>query len=473
MAAALAKLLIVDDEELNREGLARRLQKHDYSVTVAKSGREAIELLGKSSFDLVLLDIMMPGMNGLEVLKFLRRVDSLLALPIIMVTAKSESEDIVEALELGANDYVTKPLDFPVVLARIRTQLALRGAIAQVKELERKLDAHNRELESAAVELASANDRLTRDLEAAAAVQRALLPALPPELPGARFAWTFEPCSQLAGDYLNVFQLDDRHVGLCVLDVSGHGVASALLSVTASQLLARVARNGTTPVTPSEVAKQLDKELHPEATAGHTFSLLYGILALDTGEFRFVSAGHPGPIHVAEGSPPTRLEVSGFPVGVGNGTHKEHTVTLKRGDRLLLYTDGLTEVRNADGEHFGNRRLQQRWRRLVVDRSTRYSEGWSARWKGGARISPDTMTSQFSSLSELATTNPGGSELPWRSRLQPRPEQLLPQHARSTLSEPTSSSPTRPTRCSCRTWKGKFFRPTTRSRSYSVFDQMN
>ena len=146
MSTPPATILIVDDEELNRDGLARRLQRHDYEVVVAKSGREAIELLGGRRFDLVLLDIMMPGMNGLEVLKFLRRVDSLIDLPIIMVTAKGESEDMVEALELGANDYVTKPLDFPVVLARIRTQLALRRAVAQVKELEGKLDAHNREL---------------------------------------------------------------------------------------------------------------------------------------------------------------------------------------------------------------------------------------------------------------------------------------------------------------------------------------
>src|SRR5207248_4083015 len=138
-------ILIVDDEELNRDGLARRLQRHGYETAVAKSGREAIELLGGRQFDLVLLDIMMPGMNGLEVLKFLRRVDSLIDLPIIMVTARGESADVVEALELGANDYLTKPLDFPVVLARVRTQLALKRAVRQITELEGKLDARNRE----------------------------------------------------------------------------------------------------------------------------------------------------------------------------------------------------------------------------------------------------------------------------------------------------------------------------------------
>src|SRR5262249_29069060 len=153
MNAEPSSILIVDDEELNSEALARRLQGHGYAVTVAKSGPEAIDLLGERRVDLVLLDIMMPGMSGLEVLKVLRRVDSLIDLPILMVTAKGESEDMVEALERGANDYVTKPIDFPVVLARIRTQLALRRAVSQVTELEQKLGAPNKQKEVGAPQL--------------------------------------------------------------------------------------------------------------------------------------------------------------------------------------------------------------------------------------------------------------------------------------------------------------------------------
>src|SRR5262245_29078135 len=160
MNAESSSILIADDDELNSEGLARRLRKRGFEVSVVKGGEEAIELLVEDHFDLVLLDLMMPGMTGLEVLKFLRRVDSPIDLPIIMVTARGESEDMVEALELGANDYVTKPLDFPVVLARIRTQLALRRAVSRVTELERKLAARNQELEGSAAEEKAAAARL-------------------------------------------------------------------------------------------------------------------------------------------------------------------------------------------------------------------------------------------------------------------------------------------------------------------------
>jgi sigma-B regulation protein RsbU (phosphoserine phosphatase) len=358
MAATQATVLIVDDEELNRDGLARALRRHGYEAVAAGSGDEAIELLCERQFDLVLLDIMMPGMSGLEVLKFLRRVDSLVDLPIIMVTAKGDSQDMVEALELGANDYITKPLDMSVALARIRTQLALRRSVAQVKELKGKLEAQNRELRTATEGLAAANDRHTRDLAAAARVQRAFLPALPPEVPGARFAWTFEPSGQFAGDYLNVFRLGDGHAGLCVRDVSGHGVAAALLSVTLSQLLARVADGpGSTVVPPAEVTARLGRELSCAATAGYPCSLLYGVLTLNSGEFRFVSAGHPGPVHLTEGKPPAKLEVTNFPVGVGVGGYEEQAVSLLPGDRLALYSDGLIGVRNAEGEHFGIGRL--------------------------------------------------------------------------------------------------------------------
>jgi sigma-B regulation protein RsbU (phosphoserine phosphatase) len=392
MAAPQATVLIVDDEELNREGLARRLQRHDYEVVTARSGREAIELLGGRRFDLVLLDIMMPGMNGLEVLKFLRRVDSLVDLPIIMVTAKGESEDMVEALELGANDYITKPLDIPVVLARIRTQLTLRRAVAQVKDLEGKLDVHNKELRAATEGLAAANDRHTRDLEAAARVQRAFLPALPSKVPGAQFARALEPCSELAGDYLNVFRLGDRHAGLCALDVAGHGVAAAFLSVILSQLLARVAGEaGVVP--PAEVVARLARELTPEATAGQTFSLLYGVLALDTGEFRFVSAGHPGPVHLTEGKPPAKLEVTGFPLGVGGARTRNRRSPSIPATVSSSTRTGCSGSGTRRGSTLAPAGCSRPWRRAGDFPSRTPSAGSCERSKGGAGTCPGRTTS--------------------------------------------------------------------------------
>jgi serine/threonine protein kinase/DNA-binding NarL/FixJ family response regulator len=119
-------LLVVDDNEENRDMLGRRLERKGFTVLTAEGGQQAVEMIAKQPVDLVLLDIMMPGMTGLEVLKILRAAAQTADLPVIMATAKTESADVIEALELGANDYVTKPLDFPVVLARVQAQLRLR-----------------------------------------------------------------------------------------------------------------------------------------------------------------------------------------------------------------------------------------------------------------------------------------------------------------------------------------------------------
>src|SRR5688572_20337674 len=144
MEPVQGSLLVVDDNEMNRDMLARRLQRHGYTVAVAEDGERALEMIASQPFDLVLLDIMMPGTSGLEVLQRLREHYSVADLPVIMATAKDQSEDMVTALKLGANDYVTKPLDFPVVLARTQTQLSLRRAVADIQRLATQLELRNR-----------------------------------------------------------------------------------------------------------------------------------------------------------------------------------------------------------------------------------------------------------------------------------------------------------------------------------------
>ena len=137
------RLLVVDDNEMNRDMLSRRLERKGYSVAVAADGGKALEMMAAEEFDLVLLDIMMPGISGLQVLKEVRRNHTLADLPVIMATARTESVDIVDALKLGANDYVTKPLDFPVVLARVASQLGLKLANEKIRALAEEVELRN------------------------------------------------------------------------------------------------------------------------------------------------------------------------------------------------------------------------------------------------------------------------------------------------------------------------------------------
>jgi class 3 adenylate cyclase len=142
-APAQAVILVVDDNELNRDLLSRRLSRKGFSTDIAKDGFEALEWLEQNHCDLVLLDIMMPGMSGIEVLEKVRETRDGTQLPIIMATAKTTRDDIVGALRKGANDYVTKPLDFAVVLARVNAQLGLKRANDRVRQLVRDVERRN------------------------------------------------------------------------------------------------------------------------------------------------------------------------------------------------------------------------------------------------------------------------------------------------------------------------------------------
>jgi two-component system sensor histidine kinase/response regulator len=137
-----ASVLVVDDNEDNRDMLSRRLKRQGYTVSVAENGYQALDMIGAEKFDLILLDIMMPGISGMDVLKTLRETYTVADLPVIMATAKDQSEDVVAALKMGANDYVTKPLDFPVVLARVQSQLALKR-LSKLKDDFLRIASHD------------------------------------------------------------------------------------------------------------------------------------------------------------------------------------------------------------------------------------------------------------------------------------------------------------------------------------------
>jgi len=378
-----SRVLVVDDNEMNRDMLARRLARMGLSVEVADGGNSGLEAILTGEFDLVLLDIMMPDIDGIEVLKRAREFYSQAELPIIMATAKDESTDIVKALKLGANDYVTKPLDFPVVRARVENALGYRRAVC---------------------ELSKANERMRRDLEAAARVQQSLLPDEMVDIEGAEFMWFYRPCDELAGDGLNVFKLDDDHVAMYVLDVSGHGVASSLLSVSVTHHLSQLAvKHGENSqcsmddaeiVSPAWLAASLNTAFPMETSGRHYFTFLYGVLNVKTGNFCFVSAGSPGPMVVHTDGTSEFHDVPAVPIGMfPDSEYHDTVIDLADGDRLYLHSDGLYEERHPETrEEFGRERMMQVLSQASSGSFITSADGLVeavAQWRGDDQFSDD------------------------------------------------------------------------------------
>lgn len=212
--------------------------------------------------------------------------------------------------------------------------------------------------------LVESRARMKNDLEAASRLQRSLLPSTLPEFDRIEIQWTFRPCDELAGDFINVIPLDDDHVAIYVVDVTGHGVAASLLSVaiarsltsriSSSSILVRKNRaTGHRIVSPGEVAKELNQRFPMEEQNGLSFTMLYGVLNLQTLLYRYISAGHDPLIVISEGGQSYVPEASGLTIGwVENAEFAEQEVQLSPGDRFYLYSDGIPEAMNADLQQF-------------------------------------------------------------------------------------------------------------------------
>jgi len=350
-------ILAVDDTPANLQVLSGMLKDRGYKVRPVPGGKLALLAARRDPPDLILLDINMPEMNGYEVCEHLKADDTLKGIPVIFISALTEQLDKVKAFAMGGVDYLTKPFQMEELHARVETHLKLRSL--------------HIELEESNARLAKANGRMSRDLKAAAKIQETFLPREVPRIPGVDFAWCYRPCDELAGDGLNIIPLGDGKVGLYILDVSGHGVASALLSVTLSRLLSPpsepssiLIRDGGVPgkydtTPPAEVAARLNRLFPFDPLTEQFATLVYGILNAVTGEFRYVSAGHPGPVHLPSRADPVILESQGFPIGLAEDSYEERSIRLGEGDRLYLYSDGVPEAMNPAGEQFGEARLKK------------------------------------------------------------------------------------------------------------------
>jgi sigma-B regulation protein RsbU (phosphoserine phosphatase) len=281
------------------------------------------------------------------------------------------------------------------------------GVQSDVTERREAEDA----LRRAKDELEAVNHRMLMELQTAAKVQRALLPKELPDIEGASFAWLVEPCDELAGDMLNVVPLADHRAGLFMLDVSGHGVPAALLSVTVQHSLSSspdrsvlFARDSSEPSgyrirPPAEVASLLNAAFPMSPVTPQYFTLLYGILDLEAKELRFVSAGHPRPIHSPKDQNVELVSASGFPIGMfPERSFTENTVKLSGGDRIYLYTDGLTDAQNAVGDELGTAGLLQALegaRHLPLKESLSAMVETAIRWRGGSSFQDDLSLLAF------------------------------------------------------------------------------
>ncbi len=346
MANMTGRILIADDNATNRKLLTVTLLKAGHKVIEACDGKEALERSVTHLPDLILLDIVMPELDGYQVCSSLKGDKRTADIPVIFLSAKSDVEDKIRGLEIGGADYITKPFNLGEVLARVETQLKLRALIKELIEKQARLD---------------------EDLKAAAAIQRSLLPRKKPALDNIEIAWKFTPCEMIGGDIFNAFRLDEVHMGFYMVDVSGHGAPSAMVTVSVSQMLQPHSgylckkRMDVAPfyeiVSPREVLEELDRE-YPIERFDKYFTIVYAILNAQTGQLRYSNAAHPFPVLMHSDGTMELLDKGGTIIGLGGMVpFEEGTIELQGGDKLFFYTDGLTEYQNAEGISYGEDRL--------------------------------------------------------------------------------------------------------------------
>jgi sigma-B regulation protein RsbU (phosphoserine phosphatase) len=392
------RILVAEDNPSTLQALRHHLEAWGHEVVPAQDGAAAWQFFQNEEFFMVISDWVMPGMDGLELVRHIRAHPRPRYAFIILLTVKSDTADLVQGIEAGADDFITKPFKPNELRARL-----LAGE--RIIRLQQSLLQRNRELEEANLRISSVNQRLMEDRQVAANSQKAFFPTDLPNVPGFQFAWVFQPCEELAGDMFNVFRLDESHIALYLLDVSGHGVTAALLAVTLSRLLSptlakpslvkeRIQESpGYRLVPPAEVARHLNQQFTSSTLNNQFFTLLYGILDLQTKNFRYVSAGHPGPLLLARDGTPKVL--AGGPPAIGifeSPVYPEHAIALHPGDRLYLYSDGLLETVNGHGQIFGEAHLQQT---LAQSRSLSLQDSLSSlmkavqEWRGEIDLTDD------------------------------------------------------------------------------------
>lgn len=349
------RVLIVDDSRLQRKILSSSVKRWGFEVYEADSGEAALEISKEIKPDLVLSDWMMPGMNGLEFCDAFRKVSGDRYGYFILLTSKSEKNEIAMGFEAGADDFLTKPVDANELRARI-------SAGERILLMQRELTEKNRLITDTLDELQRLYDSLDNDLLEAKKLQQSLIRERYKSFDTGDVTLMLRSCGHVGGDLVGFFPAGEGHLGLFSIDVSGHGISSALMTARLAGYLSGTAPDQNVALArqsdgtycflpPEQVIETLNDLVLDEMETEHYFTLLLADVNLETGLLRMSQAGHPHPVVQRANGTIEQDGPGGFPVGLMSGiTFSQFETQLHPGDRLLLLSDGVTECPAANGD---------------------------------------------------------------------------------------------------------------------------
>ncbi len=339
-------ILIVDTEEIVRMVAKKRLAKLQYRVLEAKNGEEALAMLDQEPVDLILSDWVMPGLDGPGLCEAIKQDERYRTIHFILMTALDHPTQIAEGLSRGADDFLSKTASGHEIVARVCAGLRVRQLMLDVEKSNRLLSQKQVELH---FELRSASDFV-----------RGLLPRTGEVVPGVRVEWEFLPSSHLGGDFFQVARWGNDHLGLMVLDMSGHGIGPALRAVALSLFFKGEHMQQVFPsYDPGEILTSLNQQ-YPMSDDGEYFTIWVGVWQCSTRLLRYGTAGHPGSIVVQRDGSSVVLGGRSWPIGFSRDeVYGTDSITVNPGDRMYLFSDGIYEVMNPQEEIWGRKRLQK------------------------------------------------------------------------------------------------------------------
>ncbi|MFT7593661.1 MAG: sigma-B regulation protein RsbU (phosphoserine phosphatase) [Paracoccaceae bacterium] len=353
-AGSIRRVLVVDDSRLQRRILTGLLKKWGFEVIEAESGEQAMSICATALPDLVLSDWMMPGMSGLDFCRAFREMPNDGYGYFILLTSKSEKNEIAQGLDAGADDFLTKPVNLHELRARI-------SAGDRILEMHRELSKVNRAMSDTLAQLQSVHDGIDRDLLQARKIQQSLVPELTGKFGASRVSLLLKPCGHIGGDLVGMFSPGLGTLGFYSIDVSGHGITSAMMTARLGGYLSSSHFDQNLAMQrvnfhyklfpPQKVASLLNARLIADTGIEEYFTMAYAVVNLHSGKLQMVQAGHPHPLIIRSDGTAEFIGDGGLPIGLlPNAPYQQFEAKLEVGDRLLLYSDGFTECRLENGD---------------------------------------------------------------------------------------------------------------------------